>query len=201
MTKTINVVNLNGFENNAENEPTTNDAEEMSKIKSDIENEAPPPSPNVEVVEAPPVEAKPKAKRKPPTKKVKEEIKEEVKEEPKEEVKVQQTIEEKETPKKTKTVELVSCPKCNKEMNKKTLRYSHEKNCTGTPVVREEIPVKRREPTKKNENKKEEHIIEKYVAIPEEVIQQAINKRFKEQKESRIKAKEERIKILAANIV
>ena len=34
-----------------------------------------------------------------------------------------------------KTVELVECPDCNKKMTKKTLKYSHAKNCTGKKVV------------------------------------------------------------------
>ena len=34
-----------------------------------------------------------------------------------------------------KTVELVECPDCNKKMTKKTLKYSHAKNCIGKKVV------------------------------------------------------------------
>ena len=34
-----------------------------------------------------------------------------------------------------KTVELVECPDCNKKMTKKTLKYSHAKNCMGKKVV------------------------------------------------------------------
>ena len=83
-------------------------------------------------------------------------------------------------------------------MSKKTLRYSHEKNCTGKPIVREEIPVKRREPAK---NPKPKEIIEQYASIPEEIIQREISKRVREQKDSRMRAKEERIKKLAMNIV
>jgi hypothetical protein len=100
--------------------------------------------------------------------------------------------------KKIKTVELVSCPDCKKDMSKKTLRYSHEKNCTGKPVVREEVPVKRRAPIKTSKPKE---VIEQYVSIPEEIIQQELNKRVKEQKEARIRAKDERIKKLAMSIV
>jgi len=40
-----------------------------------------------------------------------------------------------------KTVELVECPDCKKKMTKKTLKYSHAKNCTAKkvlPVVKEE---------------------------------------------------------------
>ena len=38
-------------------------------------------------------------------------------------------------PTSVKTVELVECPDCNKKMTKKTLKYSHAKNCTGKKVV------------------------------------------------------------------
>ena len=85
-------------------------------------------------------------------------------------------------------------------MSKKTLRYSHEKNCTGKPVVREEIPVKRRDPVKVKPPAPPEEK-DKYISIPEEVIQQEINRRVREQKDARIKAKEDRIKKLAMNIV
>ena len=58
----------------------------------------------------------PKTKRKAAPKKIKvEDINEEIKEE-----------EPKEEPKKTKTVELVECPKCKKQLPKRTLRYDHE---------------------------------------------------------------------------
>ena len=210
MGKKINVVNLNGFEATTPSEQTPNEAEGMSKIKEEVENNTPPTEPPTEQpteplneqplneqpqTEQPRIEAKPKPKRKPPAKK-KEEIKEEVRKEieptpPKEEVEV------KPPDKKVKTVELVSCPDCKKEMSKKTLRYSHEKNCTGKPIVREEIPVKRRAPVKTS---KPPAAVEQYIAIPEEIIQQEINKRVKEQKDARIKAKIEKIQRLAMNI-
>jgi len=202
MSKKINVVNLNSFENSTP-EPPTNDADEMSKIKNDIQQEEQPEAPLV-VEEPKPIEPKSKPKRKPPSKKKVEEIKEEVviptpPVEEKVEEKPAEKVEEK-TPKKIKTVELVSCPDCNKEMSKKTLRYSHEKNCTGKPIVREEIPVKRRAAPKVKQSPPPEEK-EKYISIPEEIIQQEINRRVKEQKDARIKAKDERIKKLAMNIV
>ena len=197
MGKKIHVVNLNGFDATAPSEPqTSNEAEEMSKIKEEVENnepaiEEPPPTepPPTET----PIEPKAKPKRKPPAKK-----KEEVQEEVKEELISPPAPPKEEAGKKIKTVELVSCPDCKKEMSKKTLRYSHEKNCTGKPIVREEIPVKRREPAK---NPKPKEIIEQYVSIPEEIIQREISKRVREQKDSRMRAKDERIKKLAMNIV
>jgi len=198
MGKKINVVNLNSFENTAPEQPT-NDAEEMSKIKNDIQQEETPEAPSV--VEQPKeIEPKAKPKRKPPAKKKIEEVKEEViTPTPIIEEKPEEKPEEKKQTK-IKTVELVSCPDCNKEMSKKTLRYSHDKNCTGKPVVREEIPVKRRAPVKVKQTTPPEEK-EKYISIPEEIIQQEINRRVKEQKDARIKAKDERIKKLAMNIV
>ena len=206
MGKKINIVNLNGFENTTPEQPT-NEAEELSKIKDDIQKEEPPKEPE----ELPPVqqEAEPKAKpkRKPPAKKKTEDIitppVEEIITPPVEEKPVEEKPEEEIPPKpekKIKTVELVSCPHCKKEMSKKTLRYSHEKNCTGKPIVREEIPVKRRPPPKVKQEATPQ-TKDKYISIPEEVVQQEINRRVKEQKESRIRAKDERIKKLAMHIV
>jgi hypothetical protein len=43
-----------------------------------------------------------------------------------------------------KVVEQVQCPKCDKLMSQKSLRYSHEENCKGKVVKTEEQPVKRR---------------------------------------------------------
>jgi len=41
-------------------------------------------------------------------------------------------------------VEQVQCPKCDKMMSQKSLRYTHEENCKGKVVKTEEQPVKRR---------------------------------------------------------
>ena len=196
-------MNLNSFETTTPEQPT-NDAAEMSNIKDDIQKETPEPTPEP----TPIVEPKAKPKRRPAKKKV-EEVKEEVippsipvevKVEQEPVVKQEVKQEEKKEPKKIKIVELVSCPHRKKEMSKKTLRYSHEKNCTGKPVVREEIPVKRRDPVKVKPPAPPEEK-DKYISIPEEVIQQEINRRVREQKDARIKAKEDRIKKLAMNIV
>ena len=50
-----------------------------------------------------------------------------------------------------KVVELIPCPKCNKMMSQKSLRYTHEKNCKGEVVDTQDLPVKRR--VKKEVNK------------------------------------------------
>ena len=50
-----------------------------------------------------------------------------------------------ELPKKNiKTLEQVECPKCEKPMTKTTLRYHHDKSCSGEKINREDIPVKKR---------------------------------------------------------
>lgn len=176
----------------------------MSKIKEEVKNSEPPAT--IEQTEShptslPSASPKAKAKRKPPLRpkqEVKEEIKEEIVSTPPPQ---KEEVEEKQpegTETKVKTVELVNCPDCKKEMSKKTLRYTHEKNCTGKPIVREEIPVKRRPPAKATAPPAKAK--ESYVSIPEEIIQQELNKRVKEQREARLRAKDEKIKKLAMNI-
>ena len=100
---------------------------------------------------------------------------------------------------KVKTVELVSCPKCKKEMTKRTLRYDHEKTCPGEPIVRESVPVKRR-PVSKKENETPAQPIN----IPDELIEQEVKKRMQNTSQDRmqqkIKLKEDRIKKLATQI-
>ena len=63
-----------------------------------------------------------------------------------------------------KTVELVECPDCNKKMTKKTLKYSHAKNCTGKKVV----------PAVKEEEAEESPPCGKEEVIPSTPPQQAI---------------------------
>jgi hypothetical protein len=166
----------------------TNDEEQLNQIKEEIKKEEE-TKPVVEVVE----EVKPKPKRKPAVKKVKEEVA----------VVVEQPQEEpKEEPKKTKTVELVKCDKCGKEMTKRTLRYDHEKTCSGVKIEREKIPVKRRTPVKKEVDEKE--TVETKINIPEEIIEQEVKKRIQNSVQDRIhqrmKVKEEKIKKLASQI-
>ena len=136
-------------------------------MKEEVQNNSPVESQPVEPPPIePPTEPKAKPKRKPPSAgKKKEEVKEEIISEP---TPPTAEVVEKQPDKKIKTVELMSCPDCKKEMSKKTLRYSHEKNCAGKPVVRDEIPVKRRAPVKTSKPKE---VIEQYVSTPEEIIE------------------------------
>ena len=202
MPRKINVVNLQGFEPVEEEVNNIVNNDELSQIKEAIKDEE----------ELMPIEEKiekPKAKRKAAAKKVKvvEPIMEEpIIEEPTieepivEPIVLEPTIEE--APKKTKTVELVECGKCGKHISKRTLRYDHEKTCSGEKIDREKIPVKRRAPIKKEVV---ESNIENKINIPEEIIEQEVKKRIQnsvhERMQQRLKFKEEKIRKLSAQIV
>ena len=105
-----------------------------------------------------------------------------------------------ETEKKVKTLELVNCDKCNKEMTKRTLSYDHTKTCKGAPINREDIPVQKRvkPPTAPK-------VVEQpALVIPNDIIEQEIKKRIQssvqERMQMKMKQKEERIKKLAERI-
>ena len=88
--------------------------------------------------------------------------------------KVEQSKED--TPqKKTKTIELVECPKCHKQMSKRTLRYDHDKTCKGAPIKREDIPVQKR--VKKVTSPKQT-ATQQEIIIPEHIIEQEVKKRI-----------------------
>lgn len=110
-----------------------------------------------------------------------------------EEVKPIEEVKPVEEPKNIKTLELVNCDKCGKQMTKKTLRYHHDKNCPGEKIDKEALPVKKRSVKK-----------ETVVDIPKEVIEVEVNKRientFKDRLNERMKVKQEKIKKLAAQI-
>ena len=183
--KQIHVVNLNAFENVAQDTP-----EEITQIKEAIKEEE-----EAEKVETP-VEETPKPKRKAAAKKKK--IIEEYAEPPQEVEPEPEKIEEPQ--KKVKTLELVKCDKCNKEMTKRTLRYDHPKTCKGAPINREDIPVQKRvKPTTPRK------VVEQPTqVIPSEIIEQEIKKiiqsSIQERMQMKIRQKEERIKKLAEKI-
>ena len=91
-----------------------------------------------------------------------------------------------EVKKNIKTIEQVECPKCEKPMTKTTLRYHHEKSCSGEKINREDIPVKKRVVKDK---------------IPE-VIEPKLDKTalYRERLNQQIKIKKEAIKKLATHI-
>jgi hypothetical protein len=105
--------------------------------------------------------------------------------------KVEDKVENKKQ-KKIKTVELVKCNNCEKELTERTLRYTHPKMCAGQKIDRNEIPVKRR--IKKQEQENITPIINN---IPEEVIINHIRK----EREKKKQEKEEKIKKLVSAIV
>ena len=147
MPKKIKVVDVVSEEvKNEEPEPSVN--EEVNEPTNDITtvdavaiNEEPLP----DIEDTPKPKAKPKAK--PRIKKAPMEVVLETKEEPtkSDETQIPQQIkEEPKTDKVKKIIEQVKCPKCDKMMSSKSLRYTHEQNCKGQVVKTEELPVKRR---------------------------------------------------------
>jgi len=150
MPKKIKVVDVVS-ENlkNEEPEPSVNEeVNDIEQTSNDIAlasaqaiNEEPLP----DIEDTPKPKAKPKAK--PRTKKAPMEVILETKEEPTKSDETQippQIKEEPKTDKVKKVIEQVKCPKCDKMMSSKSLRYTHEQNCKGQVVKTEELPVKRR---------------------------------------------------------
>jgi len=183
MPKKVKVVDLqtNEIEQPAKEQEEEPQQDEVSKIKEEIHKE------EEQVVKEPP-------KRKTPIKKIKEIINIENNEDSSdisnninntENNNENINISEKNVISKTKEKEYVECPKCHKTMLKKSFRYNHENTCQGKP--REELPIKKR--TKKEEVKPEVKLKSdtptKYVAIPEEVINEEIKKRVQQHKEKK----------------
>ena len=131
---------------------------------------------------------------------------------------VETVKEEPKTEKVKKVVEQVKCPKCDKMMSQKSLRYTHEQNCKGEVVKTEDLPVKRRttknvevkpEPkVKPTVNKKEmyDRIVSKNVnlsssevEIPDD-LKHEIMKTIQRQ-QTRLKMKEDNLNRLKMQIV
>ena len=201
MPKKINVVSLSDIKPVEENDvDTNNDIDERNQITEAIkeEEELSPPE-DVKPMEV----EKPKPKRKPAPKKAK--VVEEVApviETVVEEVKPEPVAEQ--PPKKIKTLELVKCEKCGKEMTKRTLRYDHDKTCKGAPIKREDIPVQKR--VKKLATPEQTPAVVATVpsaTVPEgveHVIEREVNKRIQDRLLQKVRVKEEKIKKLAALI-
>ena len=201
MPKKINVVSLSDIKPAEEDSvEIKNDNDERNQITEAIkEEEALNPTPANDEVSPMSIdtqEAKPKPKRKAAPKKTK--VVEEVAPIPEP---VVESIPEPtpEPQKKVKTLELVKCDKCNKEMTKRTLRYDHPKNCKGAPINREEMPVQKR--TKPASPPK---VVQELPVIPNDIIEQEVKKRIQNSIQDRLhmklKQKEERIKKLAEKI-
>ena len=197
MPKKINVVSLSDIKPAEEDsEEIKNDNDERNQITEAIKEEEalnPPEEVNPTVIDT--QEAKPKPKRKAAPKKIK--VVEEAAPIPEP---VVESIPEPtpEPQKKVKTLELVKCDKCNKEMTKRTLRYDHPKTCKGAPINREEIPVQKR--TKQASPPK----TVQPTVINDDIIEQEVKKRIQNSIQDRLqmklKQKEERIKKLAEKI-
>ena len=195
MVKNIHVVNLSEHETPSAEEEILDNIKESIKQEEEVIPKRKPPTKKVKV-EQQSMEATsssgPKPKRKPAVRKIKV-----VNEEPTVEEQIVEPVLEEEVAKETKpakkikTVELIQCDKCGKELTKKSLRYSHEKNCPGKPINREELPVKR-QTRKPNENE--------ILDVKEEIIQKEVEKRIINSRESKMKLKEEKIKKLAQQI-
>ena len=205
MPKKIKVVDVvsnevNNEVNNEVQEPSVNEEvnEEVNEITSPVGEVIieEPPINDIEEVPKPKTKAKSKPRPKKQPIKIEEEVKEEIKEEPKPEVKPEKV---------KKVVELIPCPKCNKMLSQKSLRYSHEKNCPGEVVKTEELPVKRR--IKKEQ---EQPIIKKkeiptilnnnnIIDIPDNIKQELVKTITRQQ--IRLKQKEDNFNKLKQNIV
>ena len=197
MPKNIHVVSLSAPDQIPPETPSERD--EFEQVKEAVEKEEEELQP--EIIEEP----KPKPKRKPAAKKtielVVEETQNEIIEEPKPKrkpatkkinVKVEPLIEEKPIEIiEEKKDDLVNCPKCEKQMSKRTLRYNH-KTCPGTKIIRDEIPVKKRE--------KPKVVDDKPIYIPEEIIENEVKKRIQDKLTQKIRLKEEKIKKLSSFI-
>ena len=142
-----------------------------------------------EVVLKPKTRAKPRAKKKIETileeELIQEPIQEPIKEPVNEDIKEEIT-----NNKLQKIVQLVKCNKCNKMINQKTLRYTHEANCKGDKI---DIPVKRR--PKKVEDTQQ---INRIDDIPQDIKEEVI--RTIEKTKMRLKRREENLNNLKSQM-
>ena len=210
MGKKIKVVDIAAAE--AET-PVTNEVTVDVEPEQETVNETPPPTEDVEpitVEQLPKPKAKPRSKKKetvtPPPEVPAVEV------EPVKEVVPEPTaLNEAEVKVKVKkVVEQVKCPKCDKMMSQKSLRYTHEQNCKGEVVKTEDLPVKRRtanppkEPTTKDvkveTNKKDMYnkIVGKNVNIETSEVQ--IPEELKLEVLKSIQRQQERIRMKEDNL-
>ena len=199
MPKKIKVVDVaSNNEINEDEKPTDNLTLPDGKVETEDGNITPPSAGVInDIEEEPKPKAKPRAKprAKKPQVEVMQVIKEEIKDEPnislnqvvKQEPKEEPKIDDKPIKEKIKKeIELVKCPRCDKLMQAKSLRYTHESNCKGIiPIKTEERPVKRREPREiKQETKQDikQDIKQNNSIIVDTEIQNIILKTIENQK-------------------
>ena len=219
MSRKINVVSLSDIkpvqeDTHENNSDVENISQELNQIKAAIKEEESLNPPEDKIMK----DVKPKSKRKTPLinnkkNKIVEEVAEQIVEsvvEVKDESTKESSIEE--PHKKVKTLELVKCPKCDKEMTKRTLRYDHDKSCKGAPVKREDIPVQKR--VKKVFGKQpsitvSEEITEQppkrvlgqeVMLLVEQEVKKRIQNSVQDRMHQRLKIKDEKMKKLAAQI-
>ena len=160
MPKKIKVVDVaSNKEINEDENPTDNIAPAPGEAINEEVNDIPINDIVInDIEEQPKPKAKPRAKprAKKPQVEVMQVIQEDVKDEPnislnqvvKQEPKEEPKIDNRPLKEKIKKeIELATCPKCDRLMQAKSLRYTRESNCKGIiPIKTEERPVKRREP-------------------------------------------------------
>ena len=195
------------FNNNDTFSKIKNKVQEIENLVQEIEDKPKPKRKSTKKIIAEQVEAveavediediKPKPKRKPTKKIIIEESEdiEDIKPKPKrkptkkiivEDIKPPEPVIEEPEKKNIKTLEMVDCEKCGKQMTKTTLRYHHDKTCPGEKVNKEELPVKKRVVKDKTP----------------EVIEPKLDKTaiYRERLNQQMQIKKESIKKLATNI-
>ena len=226
MPKKIKVVDVVSEEvKTVEHEPSVIE-EEVNDVEQPSNDIIPPIGEKLNEEPLPDIEDTPKpkarAKAKPRIKKVPIEVMPEIKEEPLPTKSDESQItpqEETKDGKVKKVIEQVKCPKCDKLMNSKSLRYTHEQNCKGAVIKTEELPVKRRpkkepatqpvelnQPVKLDNDKKDiykkivnNNISNKHeIEIPEELKQEVL--KTIQRQHLRMKMKEDNINRLKMQI-
>jgi hypothetical protein len=214
MPRKINVINLDPLKEDVQPEVSNEikvEFDDFTKIKNEVINNSDDDTNEVaEVVEVKKQPKKRAVKKKVPVVEEVEDIKpvEEVKpiEEVVEVVEVEQLTKVSSgtpkgvEPKNIKTLELVNCDKCGKQMTKNTLRYHHDKNCPGLKVDKETLPVKKRT-VKQTTNEQANDTV---INIPKEVIENEVKKRientYKDRINERLRVKQEKMQKLATQI-
>jgi hypothetical protein len=197
----INVVDFNSPPDNPEVENTepTHEAEQLTEIHNTIKDipEQPQPKPKTKRPKKVKPEPEPieQESEEPPIPEVegispKEEI------QPVEEIKPLEEVKPEKNKNKVRVTELHKCEGCGKEMTKKSLRYSHAKNC---PAQKPPPPPPETKAKPKLKPQEEKVVVEKYVSIPQldSVLFQSLTQQARQQ---RMQRKQENIKKLALQI-
>ena len=114
-------------------------------------------------------------------------------------------VKQPETNTKTRLQELVKCPKCNKMVTSKTLKYSHKNTCSGEEKnkLKKEKPLPKPEPVHDIEEVPQPKLVKSMPIIPErepttaEIMREYRQKMMKE----RIQLRQDKMKNLFANSI